>query len=63
MPGSPPGVTLAPGGGSQLPPGAQHEMGQAAQTPNQPHDQNRGMSGGGMVDTHRTDIVSGGMHG
>ena len=29
-----------------------------------PHDQNRGMASGGMVDRpHRTDVVSGGFHG
>jgi hypothetical protein len=64
-PGSPPGVTPpagAGGGGSQLPPGAQAELHQAAAPP-QPHDQNRGMASGGMVDTHRTDVVSGAFHG
>jgi hypothetical protein len=62
---SPPGVSPEPGagGGSQLPPGAQKELGQAAAPQNQPHDQNRGMASGGMVDTQRTDVVSGGMHG
>ena len=63
---SPPGVTPDPGaggGGSQLPPGAQHELHGAAAPQNQPKDQNRGMASGGMVDTHRTDVVSGAFHG
>jgi hypothetical protein len=51
------------GGGSQLPPGAQKELGQAAAPQNQPKDQNRGMASGGVVDAHRTDVVSGGFHG
>ena len=62
---SPPGVTPEPGagGGSQLPPGAQHELSAAAAPQNQAHDQNRGMASGGMVPTHRTDVVSGAFHG
>ena len=66
---SPPGVTPAPGqagpppgGGSQLPPGAQQDLSKAA-NPNPVRDQNRGMASGGMVDTQRTDVVSGGFHG